>query len=131
LSFGVTFTNAEFDTATESDGETRYDGGQPGSSIPYIPDLQFNIRGGIVSESFSTFLNYHWQDKVFVSAANTSSLDEYSTLDWSAFYTISEGVGIFAKVTNITDEEYIMSDLPDGFRSGAPRLASLGMEFDF
>lgn len=131
LSFGVTFTNAQFDTATQSDGETRYDGGLPGSSIPYIPDVQFNIRGGLVSESFSTFLNYHWQDKVFVSAANTSSLDEYSTLDWSAFYTISEGVGIFAKVTNITDEEYIMSDLPDGFRSGAPRLASLGMEFDF
>ena len=131
LSFGATFTNAQFDTATESDGETRYDGGLPGSSIPYIPDFQFNIRGGLVSESFSTFLNYHWQDKVFVSAANTSSLDEYSTLDWSAFYTISEGVGIFAKVTNITDEEYIMSDLPDGFRSGAPRLASLGMEFDF
>ena len=131
LSFGVTFTNAQFDTATRDDGETRYDGGLPGSSIPYIPDVQFNIRGGLVSESFSTFLNYHWQDEVFVSAANTSSLDEYSTLDWSAFYTISEGVGIFAKVTNITDEEYIMSDLPDGFRSGAPRIASLGMEFDF
>jgi Fe(3+) dicitrate transport protein len=131
LSFGATFTKAEFDTATESDGETRYDGGLPGNKIPYIPDVQFNIRGGIVSESFSTFLNYHWQDKVFVSAANTSSLDEYSTLDWSAFYTISEGVGIFAKVTNITDEEYIMSDLPDGFRSGAPRIASLGMEFEF
>jgi len=131
LSFAVTFTNAEFDTATESDGETRYDGGVPGNSIPYIPDVQYNLRGGLVFENFSTFLNYHWQDEVFVSAANTSSIDDYSTLDWSAFFTISEGVGIFAKVTNVADEKYIMSDLPDGFRSGAPRLASIGMEFDF
>jgi outer membrane receptor protein involved in Fe transport len=52
-------------------------------------------------------------------------------LDWSGFYEIKEGVTAFAKVTNLGDEVYTMSDLPDGYRPGAPRIWSIGMEFDF
>ena len=58
-------------------------------------------------------------------------IDDYGTLDWSGFYDIKPGVTIFAKVTNLADEKYATSDMPDGFRPGAPRVATLGMEFDF
>ena len=46
-------------------------------------------------------------------------------------YEIKEGVTLFGKVTNLTDETYAVSDLPDGYRAGAPRIASMGMEFNF
>jgi len=131
LSISSTFTNAEFDTATKPDAEDRYAGGSPGNKIPYVPEVQYNIRLGLVYENWSSYLNYHWQDEVYIDAANSSIIDDYCTLDWSGFYDIKPGVTIFAKVTNLADEKYAVSDMPDGLRPGAPRVATLGMEFDF
>ena len=102
-----------------------------------MADVQYNLRGGLELDKFSTYLNYHWQDDVYVNASNTAptnfdaQIESYGVVDWSAFYQISEGVSIFGKVTNLADKEYAVSDLPDGFRPGAPRVASLGMTFDF
>ena len=131
LSISSTFTNAEFDTATKADAGDRYTGGSPGNKIPYVPEVQYNIRLGLVYENWSSYLNYHWQDEVYTDAVNNSIIDDYGTLDWSGFYDIKPGVTIFAKVTNLADEKYAVSDMPDGLRPGAPRVATLGMEFDF
>ena len=131
LSISSTFTNAEFDTATKADAGDRYAGGSPGNKIPYVPEVQYNIRLGVVYENWSSYLNYHWQDEVYTDAANSSIIDDYGTLDWSGFYDLKPGVTLFAKVTNLADEKYAVSDMPDGLRPGAPRVASLGMEFDF
>jgi Fe(3+) dicitrate transport protein len=131
LSISSTFTNAEFDTATKPDAEDRYAGGSQGKKIPYVPEVQYNIRLGLVYENWSSYLNYHWQDEVYTDAVNSSIIDDYGTLDWSGFYDIKPGVTIFAKVTNLADEKYAVSDMPDGLRPGAPRVATLGMEFDF
>ena len=131
LSISSTFTNAEFDTATKADAGDRYTGGSPGNKIPYVPEVQYNIRLGLVYENWSSYLNYHWQDEVYTDAANSSIIDDYGTLDWSGFYDIKPGVTLFAKVTNLADEKYAVSDMPDGLRPGAPRVATLGMEFDF
>jgi Fe(3+) dicitrate transport protein len=137
IQLSVTFTDAEFDSATRTDGESRYEGGVAGNAIPFVADVQYNLRGGLELDKFSTYLNYHWQDDVYVNASNTAptnfdaQIESYGVVDWSAFYQISEGVSIFGKVTNLADKEYAVSDLPDGFRPGAPRVASLGMTFDF
>jgi len=131
LSISSTFTNAEFDTATKADAGDRYTGGSPGNKIPYVPEVQYNIRLGLVYENWSSYLNYHWQDEVYTDAVNNSIIDDYGTLDWSGFYDIKPGVTLFAKVTNLADEKYAVSDMPDGLRTGAPRVTTLGMEFDF
>jgi Fe(3+) dicitrate transport protein len=137
VQFSITLTDAEFDSETRTDGESRYEGGLPGNSIPFVADVQYNLRGGLVFDKLSTYLNYHWQDDVYVNAANTApdnfdaQIKPYGVLDWSAFYQISEGVSLFGKVTNLADEEYAVSDLPDGLRPGAPRITSVGMSFDF
>ena len=141
LQAAVTYTNAEFGTSMEAlkdDPENRYDNASKGNKIPFIPELQYNIRAGLELEKFSTYLNYHWQDKVHVNGSNSieingfdSTIPSYGILDWSGFFEIKEGVSAFAKVTNLADEEYAMSDLPDGYRPGAPRIWSIGMEFDF
>jgi len=131
LSVAATFTNAEFDSATGTDTEDRYSGGRPGNSIPYVPDFQYNARLGVVLEDWSSYLNYHWQDQVYTNAANDGEISDYGILDWSGFYSISEGIEIFAKITNLTDKKYVASDMPDGLRPGAPRTATFGMEFNF
>ena len=131
LSFAATFTNAEFDSDTGTDAEDRYSGGSPGSSIPYVPDFQYNARIGVVLEDWSSYLNYHWQDQVYTNAANNAEISGYGILDWSGFYLIAEGIEIFAKITNLADKKYVASDMPDGLRPGAPRTATFGMEFNF
>jgi len=141
LQFAMTYTDAEYGTSMNSakaDAEDRYDNATKGNSIPFIPELQFNVRGGLVFDKLSTYLNYHWQDKVYVNGSNTveitgfdATIPSYGVLDWSGFYEIKDGVTAFAKVTNLGDEVYTMSDLPDGYRPGAPRIWSIGMEFDF
>jgi Fe(3+) dicitrate transport protein len=137
VQFSITFTDAEFDSATTADDESRYEGGKAGNSIPFVADVQYNLRGGLVFDKLSTYLNYHWQDDVYVNASNTApdnfdaQIKSYGVLDWSAFYQISKGVSLFGKVTNLADKEYAVSDLPDGLRPGAPRIASVGMSFDF
>lgn len=131
LTLATTFTNAKFDTSTGADSGDRYTGGSRGNKIPFVPEAQYNARLGFVFENWSSYLNYHWQNDVYVDAANRSKIDDYGTLDWSAFYDLKSGVTLFAKVTNITNEKYATSDMPDGLRPGAPRIASLGMEFNF
>jgi outer membrane receptor protein involved in Fe transport len=132
VSISATFTNSEFDRVdTAGSGTGMFSGATVGNEFAWIPDTQLNIRGGLEFDKTSTYLNYHWQDDVWTSAANTSMLDSYGVLDWSGFYSITEGVTLFAKVTNLADKEYAHSTLPAGYRPGAPRIASFGMEFDF
>ena len=146
-SFGVplqvafTYTDATYGSSMETakdKASNRYDNATNGNSIPFIPELQVNLRGGLVLEKFSTYLNYHWQDDVYVNGSNSveitdfdATIPAYGILDWSGFFEIKEGVTAFAKVTNLADKEYRMSDLPDGYRPGAPRIWSVGMSYDF
>ena len=130
LSVSATFTDTEYEGS--SAGTTGYlSGATSGTEFPYVPDFTLNLRGGLVFEKFSTYLNYHHQAEVFTNGANTSKLDSYGILDWSGFYAISDGVTVFGKVTNLADKEYAHSLLPDGCRAGAPRICSVGMSFDF
>ena len=130
LSFAATFTDSEFDVVSGS-GTGYWSDAAVGNELPYIPDFQYNLRGGLVFDKFSTYLNYHYQADVYTSADNVGKLEEYGVLDWSAFYTIKEGVTVFGKVTNLADKEYAVSHMPDGYRPGAPQVASFGMSFDF
>jgi Fe(3+) dicitrate transport protein len=137
VSLTATFTDSEFDalrpdtTGGTFTGTGVYAGAEVGNTFGYIPDTQLNFRIGLEFDNKSTYLNYHYQDDVFTTAGNTESIDSYGVLDWSGFLEIKEGVTAFAKVTNLTDNDYAHSDLPRGYRPGAPRIWSLGMEFDF
>ena len=126
---GATFTDAEFESASASEGYLA--GATAGKSFPFIPEFQVNVRTGLEFDKFSSYLNYHYQDEVFVNGDNSATLDSYGILDWSAFYAINDGATVFTKVTNLTDEVYAHSVLPDGYRVGAPRIWSVGMSFDF
>ena len=131
FSLSLTYTDAEFTQTV--DGDDFWDDVTSGNEMPYIPDLQYNVRTGLVFDNLSTYLNYHWQAEVYSDGANTatSKVDSYGVLDWSAFYPIAKDVEIFGKVTNLLDKEYAVSNMPDLWRAGAPRIASIGLKFDF
>ena len=129
FSISATFTGTEFESATATEGYLA--GATAGKEFPFIPDFQINVRTGLEFDKFSTYLNYHYQDEVYANGANTATLDSYGILNWSAFYEVNDGVTVFSKVTNLTDEVYAHSVLPDGYRVGAPRIWSVGMSFDF
>ncbi|MDC0157142.1 TonB-dependent receptor [Verrucomicrobia bacterium] len=130
VSASFTFTNTEFESSTAPD--TGYlSGASAGNEFPYIPDFMMNLRGGLVFDKASTYLNLHYQGSSYTDGGNTSELNKYGSLDWSAFYDVSDGVTVFTKVTNLTDETYVHSMLPDGYRVGKPRTFSVGMSYDF
>jgi Fe(3+) dicitrate transport protein len=130
VSASFTFTNTEFESSTAP--TTGYlSGASAGKEFPYVPEFMMNLRGGLVFDKASTYLNLHYQGSSYTDGANTSELNKYGSLDWSAFYEVSEGVTVFTKVTNLTDETYVHSMLPDGYRVGKPRIWSVGMSYDF
>ena len=137
VSLSATFSDSEFDSLKSDTvgggftGSGIYKGAVVGNSFAYVPDMQLNLRGGLVFDKASTYLNYRYQDEVYTTGANTDKIGSQGILDWSGFYDIKKGVNVFAKVSNLTDEQYTHSTLPRGDRPGAPRLWSLGMEFDF
>ena len=130
VSASFTFTNTEFESSTAP--TTGYlSGASAGNEFPYVPDFMMNLRGGLVFDKASTYLNFHYQGSSYTDGANSNELNKYGSLDWSAFYDVSEGVTVFTKVTNLTDETYVQSVLPDGYRVGKPRTISVGMSYDF
>jgi Fe(3+) dicitrate transport protein len=130
VSASFTFTNTEFESSTAP--TTGYlSGASAGNEFPYVPDFMMNLRGGLVFDKASTYLNFHYQGSSYTDGANSNELNKYGSLDWSAFYDVSEGVTVFTKVTNLTDETYVQSVLPDGYRVGKPRAISVGMSYDF
>jgi Fe(3+) dicitrate transport protein len=137
VSLSATFSDSEFDSLKSDTvgggftGSGIYAGAVVGNSFAYVPDMQLNLRGGLVFDKASTYLNFRYQDEIYTTGANTDKIGAQGILDWSGFYDIKEGVNVFAKVSNVTDEQYTHSTLPRGYRPGAPRIWSLGMEFDF
>ncbi len=132
VSVSVTYTKSEFDAVAGS-GTGYWAGATPGNELPYIPDFQYNLRGGLELDKVSAYFNYHWTAAVYSDGSNTPAekLSDYGVLDFSAFYALTEGVQLFGKVTNFADKKYVASFMPDGYRPGAPRVASIGMSFDF
>ena len=132
VSASLTLTDTEFESGEgEAEAGSSVNGANQGNEFRYIPDTMINLRAGLEFERVSTYLNYHYQSSVFTDTGNSAKLGAYGVLDWSGSYKLSESAAIVGKVTNLTDEVYAHSILPDGYRAGAPRIASIGMEFDF
>ena len=129
FTLSATYTDAEFETTTT--GSDFWGGATPGNAFPYIPDWQYNARLGFIFGDTSLYLNYQWVDEVYTSADNTTQIDSYGLLDISLAKQFTEALEIFGKVSNVTDEEYAATRLPAGWRAGAPRLFSVGVNYAF
>ena len=127
----LTYTDATFDSANGAKKGDVWSGSSAGNDIPYVPDLMLNLRTGVELDKTSIFLNFRYSDESYVDAANTAKIGKSGILDLSAFHNLTESAQLFGKITNLTDEVYTLGRLPDGYRVGAPRAASIGLKFEF
>lgn len=144
--FAATLTSAELTSDTPSaDAESIFSGGRSGNKVPYIPEYNFALGVGVEYRNFGLYVNGTYTPETFGSASNTSrpvntdgkpdarfgKIDEVFLLDVNVKYRVTEKVRLFAGVSNLLDEEYIVSRIPYGPRSGAPRMWYGGLELKF
>ena len=151
-SFGIparlafTYTDATLDGDARSEkAESIFAAGEDGNQVPYVAEFQFSFTTGLEFDNFSTYAVLTYVDDRFADAGNSSAqintsgdpdsrfgkLDSFVTVDLSAFYQLTDGFEIFAKASNIFEEEYLTSHIPLGPRAGAPRLLSAGFNYRF
>ncbi|AWT60556.1 MAG: Fe(3+) dicitrate transport protein FecA [Candidatus Moanabacter tarae] len=148
-SISLTYTNATLEgDANSEDEESIFAGGTDGSYVPYIPKWQLNLSAGIETAKWRTYVNAYFTSSTFTSATNTDveinpntgngdarfgKTDSRFMVDVSAYYRIGkeDDFEIFGTITNLFDREYISSRHPKGPRPGAPRLASVGVQYKF
>ncbi len=141
-----TWTDATLDgDIASADAESIFAAGEDGNQVPYVPEVQLNFTTGLEFERFRTYLAVTYVDERYADARNSDrqentdgdpdsrfgKLDSYVTVDLSAFYKLNENVELFARATNLFEEEYVTSRLPLGPRAAAPRLVSAGLTYRF
>lgn len=144
LAFTYTDATLDGDVASE-DPESIFGAGADGKQVPYIPEIQVSFTAGLEFEKFSAYAVVTYVDERYADARNSSQqvntdgdpdarfgqLDSFVTVDLSAFYQLTDDLQIFAKASNIFEEEYVTSRIPHGPRAGAPRLFSAGFNYRF
>ncbi|NBB79164.1 MAG: TonB-dependent receptor [Verrucomicrobia bacterium] len=143
-----TYTDATLDGDARSEkAQSIFAAGEDGNQVPYVPEVQFSFTTGLEFEKFSTYTTITYVDERFADAGNSSAqlntatppeadsrfgkLDSFVTVDLSAFYQLTDDLEVFAKASNLFEEEYISSRIPLGPRAGAPRLFSAGFNYRF
>lgn len=138
----ATLTSAEIDNALASGGEGDiYSGGADGARIPYIPEFQSSIGIGFEADKWGANLDAAYIGESFgtaledTAAAGSSSrngaVGDGFTVDLSGYYQMNENVKIISGLSNMFDERYISSRLPDGARANPGRTIYAGFEIKF
>lgn len=142
----LTLTHAELTSNTPSaDAESIFSGGRAGNKVPYIPEYNITFGIGVEYKRLGVYLDGTYTPETFGTASNTRSglntagtpdarfgtSDSAFLLDLSVKYNVTDNVRLFAGVSNLLDEHYVVSRLPYGARAGAPRMWYGGLELRF
>lgn len=138
----ATLTSATIDNALASGGEGDiYSGGAAGARIPYIPEFQASFGVGFEADQWGANLDATYIGESFgtaledTAAAGSSSrngaVGDGFTVDLSGYYQMNENTKLIGGLTNMFDERYISSRLPEGARSNPGRTVYAGFEIKF
>jgi Fe(3+) dicitrate transport protein len=133
LHAAYTFTRATF----QSDFESAYEPWgtvRVGDELPYVPDHQLYVRGGIERGPLNGALTATYTSPMRTVAGNGPLRPELSTdgaliLGASAEYRASSSLAVYAGVQNLTDQIHVAARRPAGARPGLPRTLQLGLRF--
>jgi len=126
-------TQAEFRSAFDSDfdpwGEVEI-----GDELPYIPEHQFRIAAGLVTEQWRVNVASSYVGKLRNNAGQgtfdpAESIDAHVVWDLMAAWQFTDRLSTYLKVDNLLDETYVAARRPAGVRPGLPRTAYLGLSF--
>lgn len=140
----ATWTHAELKANLDTDTGnifTDFQGGdEKGKDMPYIPDWKLAAGIGLDMEKWGANLDATWTSSMYGTAGNYDSpvtsaregkVDQAFLVDLSGWYQLNENWKLIGGVSNIFDEEYVVSRLPEGPRNGRGRHIYAGFEVKF
>ncbi|MCY3620384.1 MAG: TonB-dependent receptor [Gammaproteobacteria bacterium] len=101
-----------------------------GDPVPYIPKHQLYSTLGVQREPFSGHLSIGHVDGACVRAScgEFERTDDSFTVDLAGSYQMTDSVGLFARVENLTDADDIVGRHPYGARPNKGRMFSIGVD---
>jgi Fe(3+) dicitrate transport protein len=144
LYVSATWTSAQFTggNIAGGGGQGVYDGGRSGNEIPYIPDWKIAAGIGVTGEKWGVNLDMIYTSSMWGTGFNGDVRPGTQTIrdgeipalllfDLTANYRINENLKLVGGIQNIFDEREIVSRIPEGPRSNAPRVFFAGVEATF
>ena len=126
-------TKAEFRNAFDS-GFNPWGEVEVGDELPYIPEHQFRVTGGLLAEKWSINVATNYVGEMRTKAGQGSfepreSINSHFVWDVMASWQLTERLASYVKVDNLLDETYIAARRPAGVRPGLPRTGYLGLTY--
>jgi Fe(3+) dicitrate transport protein len=135
MSFGYTYTNAEFLNSFGSDADL-WGEVEKGDQLPYIPEHQFNIMLSLEHNKYEINASARYLGEFRTRAGSgpipvNEKVDSNFIVDFSAKYHFNPQLSLTSNIINVFDTTYEVSRVPAGLRPGHPFGANLGLEFNF
>lgn len=145
LYLSATWTSAEFKNTTAAlagGGDGIYAGGRAGNEIPYVPEWKLAGGVGFHEENWGVNLDatytsstwgtgYNDDPRPGTQTSRDGKIDPLLIFNLSGYYEVRENVRLLAGVHNLFDERGVVSRIPEGPRSNAPRSIFAGVEASF
>lgn len=143
LAFNYTFTNATFEQ-TFMNGGGDWGSGQINSNdfIPFITPHLFGGTCGIEKKNWTAVLSANYigatrtqpgqNALIYPNAATPFSevngIPAFIIFDFSAQYNLTEAWRVFANIQNLSNNNQIVANLPQGYRPALPRTLLVGFK---
>lgn len=131
FSLPVSLNLTMFDGRFETDvADTDFFGDvNKGDPIPYLPESQFHLTGGLVKQPFEGYLSLTRVGDVCVrsSCGMFEKVESGVTVDLAGNYSFNDSLTLFARVENLLKNDAIASRHPYGARPNKARTVSVGM----
>ncbi len=135
VSLSYTFTRAEFRNSFASSFE-EWGNVTSGARLPYLPEHLVHAEAGVVGERWRLALAANYLDEMRTVAGQGAipagqATDSAVVWDLSAGFRLDKQAELYARIENLSDEEYIVARRPAGARPGQPRSAFVGIRLAF
>ncbi|WP_018983159.1 TonB-dependent receptor family protein [Salinimonas chungwhensis] len=116
---------------------------EQGASVPYLAENMFSVNIGLVGEKVDVNLLASYSDSMPESAQQTltgdvrdstlagKETDALFNIDLSAGYQLTPAARLYGKITNLLDNEDIVSRRPYGARPNLSRQMQVGVKYAF
>ncbi|MBW6483644.1 MAG: TonB-dependent receptor [Vicingaceae bacterium] len=107
-----------------------------GDHLPYLANNQLNVMLALEHSKFSVSIRGNYMDAMRTEAGIGSipsnlKTDAYVVIDANITYKFYKETALFASVTNMLDNEYMVARRPSGLRPGMPRMFIVGLKANF
>lgn len=135
LAVSYTYMNAEFKNTFASSFEAWGDVTK-GDQLPYLANNQLNVSLSLEHPKYSLNLRGNYMDAMRTQAGTGSipsnlKTDAYFVLDANITFKIHKETALYAGISNIMNNEYIVARRPAGLRPGMPRMIQGGVKVRF